>query len=138
MKAVLFEDFRDKFELDTPLTSNADITKLRTELGIPQYVAAEDYLMRRLVVTVWAARNANLICEQLSGDAKKRVPKSPVDVAFFGVRHSGSCARAQTSQVRSTEPLTIWTSSPRRRGLPTSSTLCLCLDRCSEQNTFIS
>jgi hypothetical protein len=84
MKAVLYEDFRDKIELDTPLTSNADIMKLRTELGIPQYVAAEDYLMRRLVVTVWAARNVNLICEQLSGDAKKRVPRSPVDVAFFG------------------------------------------------------
>jgi hypothetical protein len=35
MKTVLFEDFRDKFELELPPTSVADIPKLKEDLRFP-------------------------------------------------------------------------------------------------------
>lgn len=84
MKAALYEDFRDKFEVEVPLTSTADVAKLRQDLGVPDYVDVEDYVMRRLVVTTWAARNVDSIRGQAPNDLRKKLPEKPIDVAFFG------------------------------------------------------
>ena len=84
MKAVLYEDFREKFEVEVPLTSIPDVAKLRQDLGIPRYVDVEDYVMRRLVVTTWAARNVASMRQQVSHDLRKRLPERAIDVAFFG------------------------------------------------------
>ena len=84
MKAMLFEDYRDNFQIEVPLTSKVDVTRLRQELGILEYVDVQDYVMRRLVATTWAARNISLVYEQVPNDVRKNLAGKPMDIAFFG------------------------------------------------------
>ena len=84
-KSVLYEDMDGKvYDVDLPLTSNADPLKLRENLGVPAYVDLNYFPMKSAMVILWASVNAPKLHELYHTAFEKKVSDKPIPALLFG------------------------------------------------------
>ncbi len=71
-------------EVELPFTDYADIPQMMKDLGIKDYVDTSYFPMKRAIVTLWAARNANRLHEIFPDKFPKRFTKNKLNIALFG------------------------------------------------------
>jgi len=81
-RCLLAEDFdKTVYEIDVPLTSLIDFRQIRSDLGVPQYVDSDNFLLERGLVTIWAAMKVQSLKES---NEHLEVGKGPIPVLLFG------------------------------------------------------
>ena len=84
-RCLLTEDFdKTRYEVDTPLTSKIDYARVRRDLGIPDFVDSNSFLMERGLVTVWAAQSPSRLKELGTSQQLEKIKDEPIPVLFFG------------------------------------------------------
>lgn len=84
-RCLLTEDYdKTRYEIETPLTSTVDYTRVRAELDIPEYVDTSSYLMERGIVTIWAAMNPGEISKLSAAANGLKIKNERMPVLFFG------------------------------------------------------
>ena len=84
-RCLLTEDYdKTKYEIETPLTSKVDYVQVRRELGVPDYVDPENFLLERGLVTIWAAQKPSRLREIDSSPELGRIKDDPIPVLFLG------------------------------------------------------
>lgn len=70
--------------VELPLSDYVDTKEMMRDLGIGDYVDLSFFPMKRAIVTLWAARNADRLHEYFPNKLKKRISKRKLNVALFG------------------------------------------------------
>lgn len=84
-KFVLHEDLDGTtYDVELPLTSNADSEELRENLGLPAYIDLDYFPMNSAMVTLWAAVNAPKLHEFYPKAYEKRASRKPIAALLFG------------------------------------------------------
>ena len=84
-RCILTEDYdKTRYEVETPLTSKIDYARVRKELGVPDYVDPDSFLMERGLVTIWANEKPSRLKEFSSSPELLKVKDDSIPVLFFG------------------------------------------------------
>ncbi|MCR6692470.1 MAG: hypothetical protein MRT15_08760 [archaeon YNP-LCB-003-016] len=82
MKFKIYEDYDGTiYEVDLPLSSNIDIKQVSEELEMPNYIEIDNFAVKRALLTIWAAVNAQRI--NFSEEVKKKL-RGPLTPLLFG------------------------------------------------------
>jgi hypothetical protein len=84
-RCLLAEDYDGtRYEIETPLTSFVDYREVRMELGIPEYVDSESFLMERGLVTLWGALRIGSFRDFAAKAESVKIPFESTPTVFFG------------------------------------------------------
>ena len=84
-KIVIYQDtYGATYEVEIPLTSNADPIDIMHRLGLPSYIDLNYFPMKSALVTIWAAVNAPELHKQYPLAFEKKLCDKPISVQLFG------------------------------------------------------
>jgi len=84
-KTVLYEEIGgEKYEVDLPLTSSADIKKMMQDLELPSYIDLNYFPMKTAIVTIWASQKAHELHKLYPHAYPKQADSKPIPALLFG------------------------------------------------------
>jgi hypothetical protein len=84
-KAVLYEEVGgEKYEVDLPLSSSADVKKMMQELELPPYIDLNYFPMKTAIVITWASQRAPELHKLYPRAYPKQADSKPIPALLFG------------------------------------------------------